>query len=243
MASEKELVLSRFEEGKPADPTENMSPEDAKRWWEEHEKNKDRFKASSIRIVARYEKASRKPQSIPERHQLKILIDTIKNPLKGKFLGGPTAEEAEETLRTKFDYTDAEIRRLKQASIHNAGWSHAIDVMQVLFVEGRKPVPFNIDTIKEISTTFIPVLGDDGEMHDANLNVIGHQSSGPLTYQQEKTGMRRETQVTIQFPVDEGGSPHTSERTVLAALVRLGKKLGFQVEPSRPGYKPQTRKI
>lgn len=36
---------SRFEEGKPADPTENMSPEDAKKWKEEHDKNKDKFKA------------------------------------------------------------------------------------------------------------------------------------------------------------------------------------------------------
>lgn len=38
---------SRFEEGKPADPTENMSPEDAKKWKEEHEKNKDKFKSAA----------------------------------------------------------------------------------------------------------------------------------------------------------------------------------------------------
>lgn len=37
---------SRFEEGKPADPTENMSPDDAKKWKEEHDKNKDKFKAA-----------------------------------------------------------------------------------------------------------------------------------------------------------------------------------------------------
>jgi hypothetical protein len=35
---------SRFEEGKPADPTENMSPEDAKEWEENNEKYKDKFK-------------------------------------------------------------------------------------------------------------------------------------------------------------------------------------------------------
>jgi hypothetical protein len=39
-------VQSRFEEGKPADPTQNMSPEDAKKWWEEHKKNKDNFKTA-----------------------------------------------------------------------------------------------------------------------------------------------------------------------------------------------------
>lgn len=37
---------SRFEEGKPADPTENMSAEDAKKWKEENERNKDRFKTA-----------------------------------------------------------------------------------------------------------------------------------------------------------------------------------------------------
>lgn len=38
---------SRFEEGKPADPTENMSPEQKAKWKEEHDKNKDNFKAAS----------------------------------------------------------------------------------------------------------------------------------------------------------------------------------------------------
>jgi hypothetical protein len=39
-------ALAKFEEGKPADPTENMSPEDAKRWKEEHDKNQDNFKSA-----------------------------------------------------------------------------------------------------------------------------------------------------------------------------------------------------
>ena len=43
-ADEKE---ARFEEGKPADPTKNMSPEDAAKWKTEHEKNKDKFKTAS----------------------------------------------------------------------------------------------------------------------------------------------------------------------------------------------------
>jgi len=40
-------MQSRFEEGKPADPTENMNEEDAKKWWEEHKKNKDNFKEAT----------------------------------------------------------------------------------------------------------------------------------------------------------------------------------------------------
>jgi hypothetical protein len=38
---------SRFESGKPADPTENMSEEDADKWKTEHDNNKDNFKAAA----------------------------------------------------------------------------------------------------------------------------------------------------------------------------------------------------
>ena len=41
-----ERVLSRFEEGKPADPTEAMSPEDAKKWREQTDEHKDEFKSA-----------------------------------------------------------------------------------------------------------------------------------------------------------------------------------------------------
>lgn len=45
-------ILSRYEEGEPADPTENMSPEDAKTWRDNTEEHKDKFKkAHSTRIA------------------------------------------------------------------------------------------------------------------------------------------------------------------------------------------------
>lgn len=56
----------------------------------------------------------KKPQTVADKHQYKILIDTIKNPLKGKFLGGPTEEEAIEILKNKYGYTDADIEKLKK---------------------------------------------------------------------------------------------------------------------------------
>jgi hypothetical protein len=56
------------------------------------------------------------PNNYVDKHQLRILIDTVKNPMKGKFLGGPSAEEAEETLKSKFKWTDADIHKLKQAA-------------------------------------------------------------------------------------------------------------------------------
>lgn len=46
MASEDEEKSSRFEEGKPADPTKNMSPEEAKKWKAQKEKHKDEFKTA-----------------------------------------------------------------------------------------------------------------------------------------------------------------------------------------------------
>jgi hypothetical protein len=49
-----------------------------------------------------------------DKHQKKIAIDTIKNPNKGKFLGGPSAAEAEKILKDKFGYTDSQIKKLKR---------------------------------------------------------------------------------------------------------------------------------
>lgn len=41
------LKESKFEEGKPADPTENMSPDDAAEWERQTEEHKDEFKGAS----------------------------------------------------------------------------------------------------------------------------------------------------------------------------------------------------
>lgn len=46
-------------------------------------------------------------------HQHLIARDTVMNPAKGMFLGGPTAQQAETTLRGKFGYTDKDIAGLK----------------------------------------------------------------------------------------------------------------------------------
>lgn len=51
-------MMGKFEEGKPADPTSQMSPEDAKKWEEMNDKHKDNFKGAgtdkrAARAVAR----------------------------------------------------------------------------------------------------------------------------------------------------------------------------------------------
>ena len=65
-------------------------------------------------LIEKYLGESKKSMSPPDKHQLKILKDTIKNPAKGMFMGGPSAEEAEEILKTKFGYTDAQIKKMKK---------------------------------------------------------------------------------------------------------------------------------
>lgn len=62
----------------------------------------------------RKKSSSTKKLSMPDEHQHRILKDTIRNPLKGKFLGGPSSEEAEEILRKKFGYNDAQIQKLRE---------------------------------------------------------------------------------------------------------------------------------
>lgn len=49
MASSEDEKLSRFEEGKSADPTKKMSPEDAKEWKENTEEHKDKFKKDAAK--------------------------------------------------------------------------------------------------------------------------------------------------------------------------------------------------
>ena len=44
-------VMAKFEEGKPADPTENMSPEDAAEWKKQNIINKDQFKTAEGRTM------------------------------------------------------------------------------------------------------------------------------------------------------------------------------------------------
>ena len=48
-----------------------------------------------------------------EFHQHKIALDTVKNPMKGKFMGGPSYEESIEILTSKFGYSKADIRKLQ----------------------------------------------------------------------------------------------------------------------------------
>lgn len=56
-------------------------------------------------------------KTVPDQHQHRILVDNVRNPLKGKFLGGPSAEESESILRSKFGYKDQHIAALKKHAV------------------------------------------------------------------------------------------------------------------------------
>lgn len=117
-----------------------------------------------------------------------------------------------------------------------AGFSYAVDTIQVLFVPARKPVPFNIDTINAINRTWIPTEGDDGEEHEVNLKVVDTRGGGFLTFHQEKAGYRVETLVWVQVPESDIDK-------AFKALQDVGKKHGFKVEKAHSGTKPGVRKV
>jgi hypothetical protein len=48
-----------------------------------------------------------------EEHRLRIAIDTVKNPLKGAFLGGPSLQESIEYLLSK-GYSWTQLQKLNQ---------------------------------------------------------------------------------------------------------------------------------
>ncbi len=46
-------------------------------------------------------------------HEHRIAVDTVRNPMKS-FLGGPSAEQAAQTLRQRYAYSDSEIESLRR---------------------------------------------------------------------------------------------------------------------------------
>ena len=101
---------SRFEEGKPADPTENMSPEDAKRWKEEHAKNKDNFKSARTtapKLAAKLEKLANDLYDL--RAEVRWSADEVQELLEdaaGLIYSGAYANPRVKTVRDEFRAAD-----------------------------------------------------------------------------------------------------------------------------------------
>lgn len=58
----------------------------------------------------------KQPKTTPDKHQHKIAVDTIRNPAKA-FLGGMSEVEAIKILKTKFDYSDVDIKKLQEIKL------------------------------------------------------------------------------------------------------------------------------
>lgn len=86
-------------------------------------------------------------ESVFDHHMHMIARDTVRNPLKGTFLGGPSAEEAEHTLRNKFGYGDKDVARLKGTSPEEESYNRELRVrLHNVGPNGRLPP----STIKRI---------------------------------------------------------------------------------------------
>lgn len=113
-----EDIRSRFEEGKPADPTDNMSPEDAKEWKAQTEENKDNFKTAAsnakvstfFAILSSYltqqdEKESKRERS-PNIYRLGLLLQAMQG--------------AEDKLHKYLDRDDSEAMDAMKAVLSRA---------------------------------------------------------------------------------------------------------------------------
>jgi hypothetical protein len=114
-SKESEEKWSRFEEGTPADPTENMSKEDAQKWKSENEKNKDNFKSAASKGEVD-ERFLREMEGILKKHGY--------NPKDAKKLQaeGMGPEELEHRIKTtkpggkgSLEYTH-NLKRVKEAA-------------------------------------------------------------------------------------------------------------------------------
>lgn len=238
-----EEVLSRFEDGKPADPTKEMSEEDAKEWRQNTEEHKDEFKTASVptEILVALRFAGH-DKSAPQK------VDKYFKEVK-KSNPDYSDERAWATAWSIYcehvKPGDPSCHKDEYFSGKTAGYSYATKTMSVVFQEGRKMAkPFNIDTIKEINheTLQIQVEGKEFDV-EANLKVVGHQSSGPLTAGQEKTGERREVRVDVEYPLGVDGSEAASANLTLQVLQMIGHRNGYMVKPCGRGYQPKTHKV
>ena len=72
-------LQARFEEGKPADPTKNMSPEDKKKWEDMNEKHRDKFKGAA-EVLPFEEAMFSKGEDVALEDLPKELQENVKNP-------------------------------------------------------------------------------------------------------------------------------------------------------------------
>jgi hypothetical protein len=160
-------------------------------------------------------------------HQLKIAIDTVKNPNKS-FLGGPSAKESEKTLRTKYKYTDKMIAKLKEdVTLDEATITYVVKGIQKpeteKFIRSAKLMKLKVSFKKDGNNTLVTMSGNKKELRDFDDVARGKSSYGD--------------------PSTKGGSHFDEESKGLWANIHAKRKRGEK--PAKPGDKeyPKTLDI
>lgn len=131
-----EAKESRYEEGEPADPTENMSPEDAAEWERNTEKHKDKFKSAAAELPAKFDPDYQQQLALMTKNPPKVsnqdqgIVIEVFSPFVKKYVPMaeyPSAELAEKDLgvwqkahRETLQNLRASIKSEKSASISSA---------------------------------------------------------------------------------------------------------------------------
>ena len=221
-----QVLVARFEEGVSADPTQNMSPEDAAKWKAMNEEHRDKFKTAAYGDP--YWMTAKYPGKAKDGTPIKKGDKVFYYPRTKTMLVGPEAEKASREFGAMSFDDDFGFRA--------AGFSVEMDNAWFAFVGNA---PFNKDTIEAIRrVNDIPFKDDEGTLHDEGgvaLRVMKNEYSGPLTYAQEKAGQVRENVVQVEFVKG------MDKKKVLQALQEIGKKFKLKVEPMTGYKKPQTR--
>lgn len=221
-----QALVARFEEGVSADPTQNMSPEDAAKWKAMNEEHRDKFKTAAYGDP--YWMTAKYPGKAKDGTPIKKGDRVFYYPRTKTMLVGPEAEKASREFGAmSFD---------EDFGFRAAGFSVEMDNAWFAFVGNA---PFNKDTIEAIRRiNDIPFKDDEGVLHDEGgvaLRVMKNEYSGPLTYAQEKAGQVRENVVQVEFVKG------MDKKKVLQALQEVGKKFKLKVETMTGYKKPQTR--
>jgi hypothetical protein len=101
-----------------------------------------------------------KPTSIPDKHQYKIAVDTVRNPMKGVFMGGMSEDEAIKILKTKFKYSDAEIKKLQEHRITSTRKLQESAIRKIRKVLNEE---LTDDDIRKLASTVSNKCGWDGD--------------------------------------------------------------------------------
>lgn len=210
--------VGRFPEGVSADPTENMSPEDAKKWHEMNDEHGDKFKKEAARwttfVVAL--NSTKDSDEAVWRRFLKTtpgvnLVDTSPHEKGTDF-----TVEVEDRVVSWFKGRIKQERELTlmdedYRTVRLAGFSVTVEEMWVLFTDSKRKPALNgaiVDLIRTLPRKDCADWeDDDGQTHEFEPCILRTGQvhfSRPLTYYEEQQGWRQTCAVELKIVKDSG---------------------------------------